>query len=432
MLGLLEDSRPLDEILLYERLKALGIDEQLGGLERIFEIQGRVETASHFRYFLGLVLQTWKQRQMVRLGREIAELAAKPGDSFDEVRRALQVPLTRLGTLSTEEPETDVMAEMEEFFEGKEAEMRGEIERVPEEYRVHFWMPSIEEKFGYVDARSSDNNIVIGGPSSYGKSTLLRQGMNANLLKHPDWVIVYFIVEGSRIDYYHNSACAYAKIPNDVPLNEYMNDSVHRGGVDAEVAQKRLAAYFKFREFMRSSLRSRLYLLENDMMIDDIVNRCREIRSRHGRLDLIGIDYQQVVGAANIKGVNREQQVSEVSGKIKRLQKDMGCPVLSGSQLNTDGEARESKAIYQDATRFWRIGRPAKWKDGQGHEKTQALMGLKGYHQTLEQPKSRNGKTGWASYKLNAEMGRCEDYGAIPEGKRGRPKKASAEDAAEF
>lgn len=432
LLSLLEDRRPIDEILLYERLRALGTAEKLGGLERIYHIQNRVDTTAHFRYFLKLVIETWKQRQMIRLGRQIAELAAAPGDSFDEVRRALQIPLTALGTLSTEQPETDVVEEMEEFFEGKEAEMRGEVERVPEEHRVHLWLPSIEKKFGYIDARSSDNNIVIAGPSSMGKSTLMRQAINANLFEHRDWVIVYFICEGSRIDYYHNSACAYAKIPNDVPLNEYLGHAVQHGGLDAQAAQDRLDKYFKFREVMRSSLRTRLYLLENDMMIDDIVNRSREIKARHGRLDIIGIDYQQVVGAANIKGVNREQQCSEVSGKIKRLQKELGCPVLSGSQLNADGEARESKAIYNDSTRFLKIGRPAKWKDSNGNEKTQAMMGLKGYHQTLEQPKSRNGKTGWASYKLNGEMGRCEDYGAIPDGKRGRPRKASADDATAF
>lgn len=432
LLGLLEDSRPIDEILLYERLKALGIDGKLGGLERIYQIQARVETAGHFRFYLKQVIETWKQRQMIRLGRQIAELASAPGDSFDEVRRALQVPLTALGTLSTEQPETDVVAEMEEFFEGKEAELRGEVERVPEDCRVHLWMPAIEKKFGYIDARSSDNNIVFAGPSSTGKSMHMRQGINANLFEHRDWVIVYFIVEGSRIDYYHNSACAYAKIPNDVPLNEYLGHAVQHGGLDAQAAQERLDKYFKFRDVMRASLRTRLYLLENDMMIDDIMNRCREIKARHGRLDLIGIDYQQVVGAANIKGVNREQQCSEVSGKIKRLQKELGCPVLSGSQLNPDGEARESKAIYNDATRFMRISRPSTWKDSNGNVKKQLPLGLKGYHQTLELMKSRNGKTGWASYKLNAEMGRCEDYGAIPEGKRGRPRKASAEDAADF
>jgi replicative DNA helicase len=340
--------------------------------------------------------------------------------------------LTQLSNLSIEEVDTDVVAEMEGFFEGKEAELRGEVERVPEDCRVHLWMPSIEKKFGYIDARSSDNNIVIGGPSSFGKSTLLRQAINANLFMHRDWIIVYFIVEGSRMDYYHNSACAYAKIPNDIELNEFVNNSVQHGGIDAKAAKERIDKYFAFRDVMREALRHRLYLLENDMMIDDIVSRCREIKARHGRIDLIGIDYQQVVGAANIKGVNREQQVSEVSGKIKRLQKDMSCPLFSGSQLNADGEARESKAIYNDATRFLRIGRPSKWTDSNGKDKTQALMGLKGYHQTLEQPKSRNGKTGWASYKLNAEMGRCEDYGAIPDGMRGRPRKPSADDAVEL
>jgi len=431
LLSLLNDGRALDEILLLERLKAIGEDEKVGGLAAIYEIQGRAETPAHWKYFAGIVLGNWKKRQMIRLSREIAELAYTPGDSFDEVRASIQAPLTVLSNLSIEQAETNVMSEMEEIFDNKAAESRGEIKRTPDEFKVNFWMPSIEEKFGYVDSRSTDNNIVIGGPSSLGKSTYLRQGVNANIHYHPDWVIAYFIVEGSRFDYYHNSACAYAKIPNDVPLDEFQAEAAELGAVAMKAAAKAVAKYLSFRDVMRVALRDRLYLLENDMMIDDIVNRVREIKAKHGRMDLVAIDYQQVVGCT-AKGVNREQQVSEVSGKIKRLQKEMGCAFLSGSQLNSDGGARESQAIYNDSTRFWRIGRPAKWQNSKGEEKTQALMGLKSYHQTIEQPKSRNGKTGWASYKLNAEMGRCEDYGAIPDGKRGRPRKPTVEGAEEF
>lgn len=66
-------------------------------------------------------------------------------------------------------------------------------------------------------------------------------------------------------------------------------------------------------------------------------------------LDLVLIDYVQLCETAYIKGQNREQQVAQVSRRMKAMAKRLRCGVVTASQLNDDGKMRESRAIKQDA-----------------------------------------------------------------------------------
>lgn len=83
--------------------------------------------------------------------------------------------------------------------------------------------------------------------------------------------------------------------------------------------------------------------------IDSIVSEAERIRDIEGRLDLIVVDYIQIIGGRRNKGDSREQEIASISGGLKQLAKKMNCPVITGTQLNDDGKVRESRAIKQDA-----------------------------------------------------------------------------------
>lgn len=110
-------------------------------------------------------------------------------------------------------------------------------------------------------------------------------------------------------------------------------------------------------------------LSERNIFIDDtsaitpnlIYSKCKKLRSEYGDLSLIVIDYLQLIEVSNSSGASsRQQEVSEISRKLKLLAKDMNCPVIALSQLSrrveerTDHEPqlsdlRESGSIEQDA-----------------------------------------------------------------------------------
>jgi replicative DNA helicase len=83
--------------------------------------------------------------------------------------------------------------------------------------------------------------------------------------------------------------------------------------------------------------------------IDTITVEAEMIRDREGKLDLIVVDYLQLIRGNRSKGESREEEVARVSGGLKQLAKKLSCPVLSASQLNEEGKTRESRAIEQDA-----------------------------------------------------------------------------------
>lgn len=91
----------------------------------------------------------------------------------------------------------------------------------------------------------------------------------------------------------------------------------------------------------------------------DIRAKTRRLAVEVGGLDLIMIDYLQLMGLSKERD-NRQQEISEISRSLKVLAKDMKIPVIALSQLNRMLENREDKrprladlresgAIEQDA-----------------------------------------------------------------------------------
>ena len=86
-----------------------------------------------------------------------------------------------------------------------------------------------------------------------------------------------------------------------------------------------------------------LYIDETPAIkISTLANRARRIKRLHG-LDLIVVDYIQLMTTGNFKYEGRVQEIGEITQGLKALAKELGVPVLALSQLSRAVEQRDDK-----------------------------------------------------------------------------------------
>jgi replicative DNA helicase len=142
---------------------------------------------------------------------------------------------------------------------------------------------------------------------------------------------------------------------------------------EALVGSRKLQTGTMLREDKGKLLAALERLMESKMYIDDTPGitlaemraKARRLKQQEGRLDLIVVDYLQLMTGTNSSGKkgfeNRTQEVSSISRGLKALAKEMKMPVVALSQLSRGSEQRtgdkkpllsdlrESGSIEQDA-----------------------------------------------------------------------------------
>ena len=162
--------------------------------------------------------------------------------------------------------------------------------------------------------------------------------------------------------------------------------------------------------------------------------KARRLKQKHD-IQMILIDYLQLMQASVDKGGNREQEISKISRDLKALAKELEVPIIALSQLNRSVETRkeskvpqlsdlrESGAIEQDADLVMFLYRP-EYYGINNDEMGQTIEGQTHIHIA----KHRNGSTGEVKVRFikeyqkfeNMEEDGFDSFGPAPQGSSGR------------
>ncbi len=157
--------------------------------------------------------------------------------------------------------------------------------------------------------------------------------------------------------------------------------------------------------------------------IAQLAARARRLKRQRG-LDLLVVDYIQLLAASKTRSDSRVQELTEITTGLKALAKELNVPILAISQLSRQVESRDDKrpllsdlresgSIEQDADVVLFVYREEYYlKNRQPHEGTDEFLEWQGRMEQVHGKaeiiigKQRHGPTGTVELAFEAEMTR--------------------------
>jgi replicative DNA helicase len=308
--------QPADVVTVADHLTRAGVIDQVGGPAGLIDIQTATPSIGNAPAYAKIITDAYVLRQVIGAAAEITEIGYTSDDADTAVDRAEQ-HLFRIGDQRRRRSAQHFGSGVDSWLD-RLAEMR-DTGRAP---GVSSGIYDLDELLlGF----QAGQLITICGRPGMGKSQVAAQlARNAAGLGHPTLLVS---LEMSRDEIDNRMMAAEALVPLQ---------AIRSG----HVSQNDWARLGKILDRVRS-----LPLWIDDDASHNLMTiraSARRVASRAGGLDLIVVDYMQLVEALG-KHNNREGAVAEVSRGLKKLALELGCPVIGLAQLNRGVESRMDK-----------------------------------------------------------------------------------------
>ncbi len=391
---LVDASRPADVITVFEALQNSGQHNEVGGLAYLNALAQSTPSAANIWRYAEIVRERSVLRRLITVCDEIATA------SFNPQGRAARELL--------DEAESKVFEIAEDIAKGSQGfqEIRPLLAQVME--RVQYLhdqnspdVTGIATNFYDLDARLSGlqrgDLIIIAGRPSMGKTSL---AINiAENIALEGGVVGVFSMEMGGTQLAMRMLGSVAKI------------DMHRlrtGKLDDR-------EFGKLADALERLDPAKIHIDETAALNSiDLRARARRLHRLYGKLDLIVIDYLQLMSSPR-QGENRATEISEISRSLKALAKELNVPVIALSQLNRGLEQRQNKrpmmsdlresgAIEQDADVILFIYRDEVYDpESKDKGKAEIIIG-----------KQRNGPIGMVELTFLGQYTKFENYAGPP------------------
>jgi len=328
---------PIDVITLNNNLKIKNLLENVGGTQYITLLASFTPTSAGISHYAKIVSDNYILRKIIVFGNMIVSEAKEShenvntfidqigGNFYDLIVKNQKHSLTHI---------KKSLAKTINFIDEKNK--RYEFDGIETGFR--------DLDLALCGGFNGGELIVIGGRPAMGKSAFA-VNIIENIINSSNKRIALFSLEMSERQNIIRILCSMCGINTRfIKTGEITNDQFKKLCSAAEILSH-----------------SNLYIDDtsgNYQTIESIRSKCQKIRVESG-LDLIVIDYLQLIGSGKNEKI-REQEVAKMSSGLKCLAKDFNVPIILLSQLNRSLESRpdkrpklsdlrESGAIEQDA-----------------------------------------------------------------------------------
>jgi len=342
MVELSETSRPIDLITLTEELGRHKEVEAVGGVAYITSLTDGVPRRPNIEHYVRIVKDKAMLRGLIHAANGAIARALEQSETADEVLDAAETSIFRLsddrlgrGFVGVNEIVRDSFGSIDALYQ------RGQ--------RITGLATHYEDLDGITSGLQASDLVILAARPGMGK-TAFALNIAENAAVEDKKVVGIFSLEMSREALLLRLLCSQARVDSH---------KLRQGFLGREDFEKITAASGSLGE-------SRLYIDDTPALsLHEMRAKARRLQQSQQQLDLIVVDYLQLMAAAPVGGgrryENRTQEVSAISRGLKALAKELRVPVLALSQLSRAPESRggdhrpqlsdlrESGSIEQDA-----------------------------------------------------------------------------------
>ena len=318
MSGMFDNREKIDAVSLSAKLKDFGLFDKIGGFEYITQLTDSTVGAVNTKEYIRIIKNKSISRQVINVGQLIAEEAYDSKTPIDDVLDSVENKV-----LNITRSRVDA-----EFKAGSDV-FESAIKRIETIQEAGGGITGVKSCYNDLDRITAgfqrSDFIILAARPSMGK-TALALNIALNAATACPGAVAFFSCEMPAEQLAMRMLAAKAKV----------NGQRIRTGNLEEKDWSRINEATQI-------LKKQLFFIDDTPMqkVNDMLAKCRKLKNEHG-LSIVFIDYIQLI-ASNNRSENRQQEVSEISRRLKAMARELDCPIIALSQLSRDVEKRQDK-----------------------------------------------------------------------------------------
>lgn len=350
------NSEPVDILTVANDLRMKGKLKDVGGEYYLANLSQKVSSSAHSEFHARIIVQKHIQREMIRVAGTITEMAY---DETTDVFNLLDIAEQELFEVAH--------GNVAKNYETAQDLVKEAITKI-EEISKQEGLSGVPSGFTKVDRVTAgwqpSDLIILAARPGMGKTAFVLS-MARNMAIDHNRPVAVFSLEMASVQ------LITRLISGETGLS---SEKLRKGTLDDHEWQQLLTK-------VKALEKAPLFIDDTPAIsIFDLRAKCRRLVAQ-SNIQLIIIDYLQLMTAGGKSNGNREQEISTISRSLKSIAKELKVPVIALSQLSRAVETRggnkrpllsdlrESGAIEQDADIVSFIYRPeyydiSEWEDG--------------------------------------------------------------------